>query len=122
MRRRTAFVAVLALVLTVVGGVPAYADEVEQIKNGAFDGTADPWWSTAGSPIALDAGRACIDVPAGTTDKWDVAIGQSDVPLVAGQNYRLSFTASGTPAEHAVRAIAGLINLVRTAGVAPRNR
>src|SRR3954447_9943882 len=85
LRRRTAVVAVLALALTTVGGAPARAAEVEQLKNGGFDGTSDPWWSTAGVPITLDAGRACIDVPGGTGNRWDVAIGQNDVPLVAGQ-------------------------------------
>ncbi len=106
MPRRTAAVAVLVLALTLFAATPARADEVEQLKNGGFDGTAAPWWSTAGSPITLDAGRGCIDVPGGTSNRWDVAIGQSDVALVAGQNYRLSFRASG--ADHVVRAIAGL--------------
>jgi endoglucanase len=85
---------------------PAQADEVEQVINGGFDGTTDPFWSTAGVPMTLDDGRACIDVPGGTSNRWDVAIGQNDINLVAGESYRFSFDASGDG--HVVRAITGL--------------
>jgi endoglucanase len=83
---------------------PAQADEVEQVINGGFDGTTDPFWATG--PITLDDGRACVDVPGGTTNRWDFTIGQNDIHLVAGENYRFSFDASGDG--HVVRAITGL--------------
>ncbi|GLY06366.1 glycoside hydrolase family 9 protein [Actinoplanes sp. NBRC 101535] len=86
---------------------PAYADEVEQVVNGGFDGTADPFWSTTGMPIQLDDGRACVDVPGGTVNRWDAAVGQNDIDLVAGESYRFSFDASGD-AGHVARAITGL--------------
>ena len=73
------------------------ADEVEQVVNGGFDTTTDPWWSTAGVPMTLDDGRVCVDVPGGTGNPWDAVIGQNDIALVAGETYRFSFTASGDP-------------------------
>jgi endoglucanase len=108
-RSRTRLIALIGVtaLLTGVASAPAHAAEVEQVKNGGFDGTTDPFWSTAGMPMTITDGRACVDVPGGTTNRWDVAIGQNDVPLVAGQNYRFSFDASGD-AGHVVRAIVGL--------------
>ena len=93
--------------LTLGAAAPALADETEQIRNGGFDGTTDPFWSTAGMPMSIVDGQACVDVPGGTTNRWDVAIGQNDLPLVAGETYRFSFDASGD-AGHVVRAITGL--------------
>jgi endoglucanase len=107
-RSRILAVSATALVLLAgVAAVPAFADEVEQVTNGGFDGTADPFWSTTGMPIALTDGQACVDVPGGTTNRWDAAIGQNDIDLIAGESYRFSFDASGTPG-NVVRAIVGL--------------
>src|SRR3954447_18346338 len=96
---------VLVAALTAVTPGTAHADEVEQVKNGTFDSTTDPWWSTPGMPMTLTDGQACVDVPGGTANAWDVAIGQNDIPLVKGQSYRFTFT---TTADHPVRAIVGL--------------
>ncbi|BAL90055.1 putative glycosyl hydrolase [Actinoplanes missouriensis 431] len=104
---RSRIIGLTAALLTVGAAAPALADEVEQVVNGGFDGTADPFWSSAGSPITLEDGQACIDVPGGTTNRWDVAIGQNDIDLVAGENYRFSFDATGG-AGHVVRAVTGL--------------
>jgi endoglucanase len=102
------FTVVLGTILLLVGAAaPARADEIEQVKNGSFAGGTDPWWSTPGVPISLAEGHACIDVPGGTTNRWDVTIGQNDIHLVAGESYRFSFFASGTPDGHVVRAIVG---------------
>jgi len=101
-----ALAGVVVLVLT-VAAAPARADEVEQVSNGSFTDTTAPWWTTGGSPISLADGHACIDVPGGTTNRWDVAIGQNDIDLVAGETYRFSFFASGTPGAHVARAIVG---------------
>ncbi|WP_433291159.1 glycoside hydrolase family 9 protein [Actinoplanes sp. CA-030573] len=106
-RSRKISVLAAASLLTLGVAAPASADEVEQVKNGGFDGTTDPFWSTTGMPMTLTDGQACVDVPGGTANRWDVAIGQNDVPLVAGQSYRFSFDASGD-AGHVVRAITGL--------------
>ncbi|MFI1990343.1 glycoside hydrolase family 9 protein [Actinoplanes sp. NPDC020271] len=109
---RSRAIAAFAALLLVGAAAPAHADEpgqnaTEQVVNGGFDGTADPFWSTAGMPIALSDGRACVDVPGGTTNRWDAAIGQNDIDLVAGETYRFSFDASGD-AGHVARAITGL--------------
>ncbi|WP_436519759.1 glycoside hydrolase family 9 protein [Actinoplanes sp. HUAS TT8] len=109
---RSRAIAALAALLLVGAAAPAHADEpgqneAEQVVNGGFDGTTDPFWSTSGMPIALTDGRACVDVPGGTTNRWDAAVGQNDIDLVAGETYRFSFDASGD-AGHVVRAITGL--------------
>jgi endoglucanase len=95
-------------VLMVAGAAaPAHAEEVEQVVNGGFDNGTDPFWTNAGMTIGLTDGRACVDVPGGTVNRWDAAVGQNDVDLVAGETYRFSFDASGD-AGHVVRAITGL--------------
>ncbi|MEV0900611.1 glycoside hydrolase family 9 protein [Actinoplanes sp. NPDC049802] len=86
---------------------PAYAEEVEQVVNGGFDNGADPFWANGGMTIELTDGRACVNVPGGTTNRWDAAVGQNDIDLVAGETYRFAFDASGD-AGHVVRAITGL--------------
>jgi endoglucanase len=105
---RSRIIGLTAALLTVGIATPAHAAEVEQIVNGGFDNGADPFWSTAGSPITLVDGVACIDVPGGTANRWDVGIGQNDIDLVEGESYRFSFDASGDPAGHVARAITGL--------------
>ncbi|MGW2635925.1 glycoside hydrolase family 9 protein [Streptomyces sp. NPDC001348] len=109
-RRRTALLAVTALFAAAFTALPAAqagADEVEQVRNGTFDTTADPWW-TSNVTAGLSDGRLCADVPGGTANRWDSAIGQNDITLVKGESYRFSFKASGTPEGHVVRAVVGL--------------
>nr|WP_206326484.1 glycoside hydrolase family 9 protein [Streptomyces sp. N502] len=96
-----------ALLGTALTALPAEADEVEQVRNGTFDTTTDPWW-TSNVTAGLSEGRLCADVPGGTANPWDAAVGQNDLTLVKGESYRFSFTASGAPAGNAVRAIVGL--------------
>ncbi|MGX1135269.1 endoglucanase [Streptomyces glaucescens] len=107
-RRRTALLSLTALLGAALTTVPAQADEVEQIKNGTFDTTTDPWWASDNVTAGLSEGKLCADVPGGTTNRWDAAVGQNDVTLVKGESYRISFSADGTPADHVVRAIVGL--------------
>ena len=38
----------------------------------------------------------CVDVPGGTVNPWDVIIGQDYIPLIEGESYAFSFTASST--------------------------
>ncbi|HLL32856.1 MAG TPA: glycoside hydrolase family 9 protein [Streptomyces sp.] len=107
-RRRTALLSLTALVGAALTTVPAQADEVEQVRNGTFDTTTDPWWTSSNVTAGLSEGRLCADVPGGTTNRWDAAVGQNDITLVKGESYRFSFHADGTPADHVVRAIVGL--------------
>jgi endoglucanase len=87
---------------------PAAADEVEQLKNGTFDTTTEPWWTTSNVTAGLSDGQLCADVPGGTANRWDAAVGQNDVTLVKGESYKVSFFAKGSPEGHVVRAIVGL--------------
>ncbi|MDT0433765.1 MULTISPECIES: glycoside hydrolase family 9 protein [Streptomyces] len=110
-RRRTALLTLTALlgaVLTALPAAPAAADEVEQVRNGTFDTTTEPWWASANVTAAVSDGQLCAQVPGGTTNRWDASVGQNDLTLVAGESYRFSFRASGTPEGHVVRAIVGL--------------
>ncbi|MEU3512973.1 glycoside hydrolase family 9 protein [Streptomyces longwoodensis] len=111
MKRRTTVLltltALLGAALTALPGQQAGAEEAEQVRNGTFDTTSDPWW-TSNVTAGLSDGRLCADVPGGTANRWDSAIGQNDITLVKGQTYRFSFHASGVPEGHVVRAIVGL--------------
>ena len=104
-RRRAAVtaVAVAAAVLgaSVLGGLPnaSAADDPpanEQVGNGTFDTTTDPWWA-AGTTLSLVDGRACAQVPGGTTNAWDVMIALNGVRLKKDASYKFSFFAKGTP-------------------------
>ncbi|WP_055694440.1 glycoside hydrolase family 9 protein [Streptomyces prasinopilosus] len=110
-RRRTALLSLtglLATALTALPAAPAGADEVEQVRNGTFDTTTEPWWASDGVTTSLSDGRLCADVPGGTANRWDAAVGQNDITLVKGESYRFSFSAAGAPAGHVVRAVVGL--------------
>ncbi|MFF9472320.1 glycoside hydrolase family 9 protein [Streptomyces roseolus] len=109
-RRRTALLSLTALLaagLTAVPAGTAGADPVEQIVNGTFDDGTAPWW-TSGVTAAPADGGLCADVPGGTVNRWDAAVGQNDLTLAAGETYRFAFRAGGTPAGHSVRAVVGL--------------
>ncbi|MFF5105353.1 glycoside hydrolase family 9 protein [Streptomyces sp. NPDC000134] len=110
-KRRTALLsltALLAAALTALPAAPAGAEETEQVRNGTFDNGTESWWSSSNVTAAVEDGRLCADVPGGTTNRWDAAVGQNDIALVAGETYRFSFQADGTPADHVVRAVVGL--------------
>ncbi|MGX4687954.1 glycoside hydrolase family 9 protein [Streptomyces sp. JNUCC 63] len=111
-RRRTTLLSVVALLAAALTTLPAApqarADETEQIRNGTFDTTTEPWWTTSNVTAGLSDGRLCADVPGGTANRWDAAVGQNDIALVKGETYRLSFTGSGAPDGHVVRALVGL--------------
>jgi endoglucanase len=106
--RVTAGAAGLALALAAVGIVgagvaPAAAQAApDQVVNGSFDdGLAG--WTNYPSPSLVD-GQACIDVPAGS-GPYSAAISQQSIPVIAGESYELTFTASATPATGVVRAV-----------------
>ncbi|HEU5108065.1 MAG TPA: glycoside hydrolase family 9 protein, partial [Micromonosporaceae bacterium] len=87
-----------ALALAVAGlglaAAPASAAPVEHIDNGTFDSSVAPWWNTENTPTSVVDGRLCAEVPAGTANPWDAAIGHNDIPLADGDPYTLRFTAS----------------------------
>lgn len=94
-RRRTTLLSLTALLaagLTALPAPPAGAEEVEQLKNGTFDTTTDPWWVSSNVTAGLSDGQLCADVPGGTANPWDAAVGQNDIALVKG-----SRTASPSP-------------------------
>ncbi|MFJ6463955.1 glycoside hydrolase family 9 protein [Streptomyces sp. NPDC091387] len=103
-RRRSRVLGILA-VATLMGsalGAPgaAAADDPdpapEQITNGDFAAGTAPWWWTANAAAAVTEGRLCAQAPAGTANPWDVIVGQNDIPLVAGETYTLTYTATST--------------------------
>ncbi|GCB43579.1 glycoside hydrolase family 9 protein [Streptomyces sp. NL15-2K] len=110
-RRRTTLLSLTALLAAALVGLPApgaAAEEVEQVKNGTFDTTTAPWWATTNVTAGLSDGQLCADVPGGTANRWDAAVGQNDITLVKGESYKFAFTANGSPDGHVVRAIVGL--------------
>jgi endoglucanase len=92
-------VAVAALAAICVTPAAAQAEEPEQISNGTFDTTANPWWHTANLAFDISGGQLCSDVPGGTVNPWDAIIGLNDIPLVEGETYAFSFFATATPAK-----------------------
>ncbi|MFE6287129.1 glycoside hydrolase family 9 protein [Streptomyces sp. NPDC057877] len=110
-RPRTALLSLTALLaggLIALPAAPAGAEEVEQVRNGTFDTSLDPWWTTSNVTAALADGRLCADVPGGTQNRWDATVGQNDITLAQGESYRFSFYANGVPDGQVVRALVGL--------------
>lgn len=68
----------------------------ELIENGDFANGSDPWWWTDGEGGVSD-GRLCLDVPGGTSNPWDVIIGQDNIPIEQGETYELTYTATADP-------------------------
>jgi endoglucanase len=95
-RGAAATVIVLVAAGLVGTAAPAAAAPVEHITNGTFDAGTSPWWATANTTLAVRDGRLCADVPGGTANPWDVAIGHNGIPLVDGAAYTLTFTADAT--------------------------
>ncbi len=93
-RRTVATTAALAVLTTgaaLLGAPPALA--ADQVVNGSFSAGLDGW-TIYPSPSLVD-GAGCNTVPAGSGG-YSAAI-QQDLPLVAGEDYRLSFRAKATP-------------------------
>jgi endoglucanase len=110
-RRRTALLSLTALLAAAVTALPAQqagAEEIEQVRNGTFDAGTESWWASSNVTAAVDDGRLCADVPGGTANRWDASVGQNDITLTQGESYRFSFSASGVPEGHVVRALVGL--------------
>jgi endoglucanase len=82
----------------------------ELVLNGSFDQVVDPWWGYGGVGPTVTDGRLCLDVPGGTTNKWDVAVVQSNIPLQEGKSYKFRFTALATAAGDQEVGIRALVN------------
>ncbi|HEX6685363.1 MAG TPA: glycoside hydrolase family 9 protein [Candidatus Limnocylindrales bacterium] len=98
--RRISVAAATTVLVAAIGlaPAPAQAEPVEHIDNGTFDSTTAPWWDSGNVPTSAVEGQLCSQVPGGTTNPWDASIGHSDVPLVDGAPYVLTFTASASVA------------------------
>jgi endoglucanase len=96
--RKASVVAAAAVTVAALGLSPgsAHAEEVEHIDNGTFDSSTAPWWNTENVPTSVVDGQLCAEVPGGTANPWDASLGHSDIPLVDGDPYTLTFTASAS--------------------------
>lgn len=91
-----ATVAIAGLFASTLAAPPLHAQPDEElIENGDFANGSDPWWVSDGEATVSD-GRLCLDVPGGTSNPWDVIIGQDDIPIEQGETYELTYTASST--------------------------
>jgi endoglucanase len=96
-----------AIAVGVMFAAIAPASAAELVKNGGING-GDSWWVTEATAKAqVEDDQWCVDVPAGTINPWDVIVGQNDISLEQGKQYKFSFKASGDPTGP-VRAVVGL--------------
>jgi endoglucanase len=96
--RATAVLAVVALIGMPVASGRAVADPANQIVNGTFDSGHAPWWGTSNITLDSSSRQLCANVPGGTSNPWDIIIGQDNIALIAGESYQMSFVATGAPA------------------------
>ncbi|MFI7704155.1 glycoside hydrolase family 6 protein [Nonomuraea sp. NPDC049480] len=75
------------------------------VVNGTFTGGTAPWWRSANTSMAVDAGRLRVNVTGGTANPWDAMIGQNDISLVKGKSYTLSFDAAASAQVSAVTTV-----------------
>ncbi|MGN9840638.1 glycoside hydrolase family 6 protein [Nonomuraea sp. H19] len=100
----TAITASAAAALSVVAAVPAVAAP-QLVVNGTFASGTAPWWESANTSMAVDAGRLRVNVTGGTANPWDAMVGQNDISLANGKAYTLSFDASASAAVTAVTTV-----------------
>ena len=79
----------------VAPSVSATAAEPELVVNGTFDAGTAPWFTTQDMVADTSSGQLCVDVPGGTSTAWSSIVGVDNVPIVAGEDYDFSFTATG---------------------------
>lgn len=79
----------------VAPSVAAHAAEPELIPNGTFDAGLAPWFTTQDMVADVSSGQLCVDVPGGTPSAWSSIVGVDGVPIVQGEDYEFSFTATG---------------------------
>ncbi|MFF0772867.1 glycoside hydrolase family 6 protein [Nonomuraea wenchangensis] len=103
MRLLTRLIAVAATV-TALSAAPAAAAP-QLVVNGTFAAGTAPWWNSANTSMAVDAGRLRVNVTGGTANPWDAMVAQNDIPLAQGKAYTLSFDASASAAVTAVTTV-----------------
>ncbi|HEX4980779.1 MAG TPA: glycoside hydrolase family 9 protein, partial [Ilumatobacteraceae bacterium] len=102
----------LVLVFTLIAAgslsAPARAQIGENVRNGDFSAGTDQWFTTGNLTPTIVDGRLCVDVPGGTVNPWDAIVGQNDIALVQGVNYRYSYDVSSSVDGKNARALVGL--------------
>ena len=63
-----------------------------------FTQSVDPWWTTPNTTAVLVDGALCVEVPGTGGDPWSTIVGVDGIPWQEGENYHLTFRASGTEA------------------------
>jgi endoglucanase len=81
--------------VSLVGGDPPAGPE--QVSNGDFSNGTNGWYNYGVSAPVIDDGRMCAGVPGGLANPWDAGLGQNDIPLINGAQYRFSLEASADP-------------------------
>jgi endoglucanase len=92
-KRASAITLATALLVPTSLAVAPSAQAADQITNGSFDAGLTGW--TIYPTASLQDGAGCTTVPAGSA-AYSAAV-QQDVPLVKGEQYRLSFRARSDP-------------------------
>jgi endoglucanase len=102
--RKLARAASFATLAALVAAAPAFAEE--QVSSGTFDeaGWDDIWWNDGDFATVEAGGMMCANVPGGTANSWDLAVGEDGVSLEEGTEYTFRFRASGDP-QGQVRAV-----------------
>jgi endo-1,4-beta-xylanase len=84
--------------------LPAHAENL--VTNGTFDEDSAPWWDYAAEgasqTVEVVDGQLCSTITEGGENTWDVILGLSELALVAGQYYHVTFSASAD-AERSIR-------------------
>ncbi|MGP3915086.1 glycoside hydrolase family 6 protein [Nonomuraea sp. 10N515B] len=104
LNRVLAVTACAVTTLSAVGVAPAHAAP-QLVVNGTFTGGTAPWWKSANTSMAVDAGRLRVNVTGGTANPWDAVIGQNGIALAKGTAYTLSFDASASAQVSAVTTV-----------------
>lgn len=91
--RRLFRILVVALVLAGIAPAASQADEQELMVNGDFSAGVDPWTGGGGLSPEVRDGHLCADLSGTTVDPWEASVNQTDIPIEAGQHYRLRLTA-----------------------------
>jgi endoglucanase len=96
--RCTRVFAAVTTALLAIGlvGTPASADGPELVPNGTFDTGHSPWWATSNITLTSTGGKLCAAVPGGTAAGQNAIVGLSNMPLKAGDRFRLTFTATAS--------------------------
>lgn len=107
MRSLTRVMAITASAVTALSlaaAVPAVAAP-QLVVNGTFAAGTAPWWKSANTSMAVDAGRLRVNVTGGTANPWDAMIGQNGIALAKGTAYTLSFDAAASAQVSAVTTV-----------------